>query len=749
MNSSINDLCLSFEKNLKWKLNQRSKSSADVFKFLMNIFRYYDSNNSDEINKEQWIKSIKKIGIFISEDKLNNLFQYYANQNKSNNISNGMELINYKNFVYNLLYNSTNQPILFKSKNIFDKNNNSIKSINYSYDFKTKKNRDYLEEKNIYNYRINVNINNEPNIKLNDENEENNKIKNNLLHNNNSYNIKNIKITNNDYNTVNIKYFIKNIIDIFRAKINKDNGVTYYNLLKNIKLHTSFNQNTNISLSKLNFILRESNLIFTTKELQSLFCIIDFNDTGFISINKFLKAIRGNLNNFRTNILKNIFKSQIDINKTGKISVYYFKRLYQAKNHPDVINKKMTANEAMTQFNYTFDIFCKLNKINGDINCSQFIDYYEGISPSIHNDIYFKEIITNVWIRTNDFEQTYFPTITNQNINFNLEKKISRSISSPLMALNNNNKFNTIGNQMRNNYLNNRDNNNFYNNILNNNFLNYKNGSSHNSINNNRISLKKVNLTPINNIPKINNSFYQFDHSNLNKSTNISSVHNKYSPIKNSHSQIICHDTISEEANKDKYNYSQIILNSLRNILIKRGNKSIFYLQRMLTNCDGEQTGNISFSDLNNIFRAYNFNIYFYDIKILFDLFDKNKLGIIKYDDLIKSIVGKMNDRRKELVIKIYQDLLEDEYVNLKKMKCRFNSYKHPDVIKGNKTHEEAYGDFLECIQIYKEYISNINKNNNDFFNLNEFCEFFNEISMYIENDNDFELLIFGCSDIK
>ena len=744
---SINDLCISFEKNLKWKLNQKAKSSADEFRILMNTFRYYDPNNSDEINKEQWIKAIKKIGLYLSEEKLNNLFQCYANQNS--NINNGMEVINYKDFVYNLLYNSINQPILFKKSNIFVRNNNSIKNINYNYDFKTKKNRDYLEEKNIYNYRINVNINNDPNLKS-DENEEN-KINNNLLLNNNIYNIKDIKIKNNDFNTINIKYFIKNVIDIFRAKINKDNGVTYYNLLKNIKLHTSFNQNTNISLSKLNFILRESNLFFTIKELQSLFCIIDFNDTGFISINKFLKAIRGNLNYFRTNVLTNIFKTQIDINKTGQISIYYFKRLYQAKNHPDVINKKMTQNEVMTQFNYTFDIFCKLNKINGDINCSQFIEYYEGISPSIPNDIHFKEIINNVWIRTNDFEQTYFPTINNQNINFNLEKKISRSISSPLMAFNNNsNKFNTLGNQIRNNYHMNPENNNYYNNnLLNNNFLNFKNGSLNNSINNNRISLKKVNLTPINNIPKINNSFYQFNNSNLNKSTNISSIHNKYSPIKNNHSQIICHDTISEEANKDKYNYSQIILNSLRNILIKRGNKSIFYLQRMLTNCDNDHIGKISFSDLNNIFRAYNFNIYFYDIKILFDLFDKNKVGVIQYDDLIKSIVGNMNDKRKELVIKIYQDLLEDGYVNIKKMKCRFNSYKHPDVIKGNKTHEEAYGDFLECIQIYKEYICNINKNDNDFFNLNEFFQFFNEISMYIVDDSDFDLLIFGCWDIK
>ena len=134
MNSSINDLCFSFEKNLKWKLNQKAKSSAEVFKLLMNTFRYFDPNNSDEINKDQWIKALKNIGVCLSEEKLNNLFQYYANPNTNNNISNGMEVINYKNFVYNLLYNSINQSILFKRSNIFVRNNNSIKNINYSND---------------------------------------------------------------------------------------------------------------------------------------------------------------------------------------------------------------------------------------------------------------------------------------------------------------------------------------------------------------------------------------------------------------------------------------------------------------------------------------------------------------------------------------------------------------------------------------------------------------------------------------
>ena len=792
--SSIDDLIYIFEKNLKWKLSQRAKTSADEFRLLMNTFRYYDYNPSGVIDKEQWKQSILKIGLInLPDEKLNELFDYYlskqipANENSSN-------LLNYKQFTYNLLYSQSNQSNI-KRNNFINRNNNRLKISNYSYDFQAKKNcEENSKDKNIFNYRINVNINNEQYLnKYNDEENKsmNNKYVNknyNILnhsYNNNSYkNIKmnsNIMDINDKNNNVNIKFFIKNIIDIFRNKINKDNGVTFYTLLQKLKLNSYGDNSDILSISKLNLIFKDSNLSFTPKELQSLFCIIDFNDKGFISLNKFLKAIKGNLNEFRKKILIDIFRSQIDIHKNGKISIYYFKELYNGKNHPDVLNKKMSENEAMTQFNYTFEIFCKCYNILNEINCSQFIKYYEGISPSIPNDLYFKEIIYNVWKRTNNFDETYFPSLNNQNINFNLEKKINRSISTPLISFNNQ-KMNTIGNIQKYNDNDNNINNNQNNDLLNSNYLNYKNNTLNTCLNNNKkIILRKVNLTPVNNFPKINtpplilndiqnnNSFNykqnlnKYNNLNLNKSLNLNSIphtnSNQYytpvkypsplHPIRKNNSFI--NEEINQNKNKDKYTYSQIILNSLRNILIKRGNKSIFYLQRMLINCDTGQSGLISLEQLNNIFRAYNFNLYYYDIKILFDLFDKNKIGFIQYDNLIKAIVGSMNERRKNIIIKVYNDINKDlyGYINIKDIKKRYNCYKHPDVIKGNKTHEEVYGDFLECIEIYKEYVCNINKKYNDFFSFNEFLEFFDELSMFINDDSYFDDLIYGCWDIK
>ena len=789
MDSFLNELRNIFERSLKWKLSQKAKTTADEFKILMNNFRYYDYNPSGQIDKEQWKQVILKIGLIsLSEEKLNKLYDYYlSKQNLANN--NNSHFLDYKQFSYYLLYNTLNPPNLKKRNNYLNGNNNSIKRFNYSYDFS--KNNDYIsKDNNKYNSKININISNKQNRnKFYEEIEENKDINNNYtnnLQNNNILNDSKRIIDINDNNNINLKYFIKNVIDIFRKKVNKDNGVTFYTLLQKIKLNMGYDQNSDIlSLSKLNLILKESNLNFTQKELQSLFCIIDFNDRGYISINKFLRVIKGYLNDFRKQVLIYIFQKQIDIHKNGKISIYYFKELYNAKNHPDVLNKKINESEAKTQFNYTFDIYCKLYKIYDEINCSQFIKYYEGISPSIPNDLYFQEIINNVWKRTSIFDETYFPSINNKNINFNLEKKFHRNVSSPLMSFNNNKEMNTsesMSNYNNSNFISKNNNlNERNNNLLNSNYLEYKNNTLNTSLNNNRITLKRVNLTPINNYQKYtpplilndiqNNNMYNYKQKNndinkykslnLSKTPNINSItHNntnkyfppkKYSYPKINKSSNIVNEESNKIGNKDKFAYSQIILNSLRNFLVRRGNKSIFYLQRMLTNCDRGQNGLISLDQLNKIFRAYNFNIYFYDIKLLFELFDKNKIGFIQFDHLIKAIVGVMNERRQKLIIKVYDNLNKDlyGYINIKEIKNKYNCYKHPEVIKGNKTHEEVYGDFLECLEIYREYVCNINKKYNDFLAYDEFLEFYNELSMYIKDDNYFEILICGCWDIK
>ena len=58
------------------------------------------------------------------------------------------------------------------------------------------------------------------------------------------------------------------------------------------------------------------------------------------------------------------------------------------------------------------------------------------------------------------------------------------------------------------------------------------------------------------------------------------------------------------------------------------------------------------------------------------------------------------------------------------------------------KNKEEIYGEFLDKLEIFREYNDNLKSNFSTTMNFNEFTMFYNEISMNIKNDNLFDYLL-------
>ena len=79
-------------------------------------------------------------------------------------------------------------------------------------------------------------------------------------------------------------------------------------------------------------------------------------------------------------------------------------------------------------------------------------------------------------------------------------------------------------------------------------------------------------------------------------------------------------------------------------------------------------------------------------------------------------------------------------------MKNCFCPTKHNDVISGNKTIDEVYEEFLECLEIFREYNNNLKggivKNE---ITYEEFCDFFGEISLEMPNDYLFSNFVQNC----
>ena len=743
MNSPKSKLQISFEYNLKNKLSQRAKSTKDELKLLINSFKFFDNELIGYVNKENWINPIIKIGLLgFSNNDFNTLFNIYSEGNK--------EFINYKKFSYNIL----NIPFYLQCNN--NGRNNSLK--NKSPIIYTDPNNIISIQKHDFVYT------NSPGSKP---------FNNNLCLTNKYYNLNislNLNDAKNKFSNNYFKNYMNNIINIFRSKINIDNGTIYYKLAEKMKNNSITGDK--ISINYLNYIFRELGLIFSQRELLYLYSFLDFNDTGYISTSKFLNIIKGNISEYRKKLLYDKFQSFLEIiNNENKVPVYFIKNFYKSKYHPDCQNKKFTENEIYNQFLFTFEIYLKINCIGNSINCDQFIDYYSGISPSINDDLYFSKIINGVWqnyvIKNNfHFKNNSF-VIRNNNENcidkkINIEnnnKIISRSLSSPLMLNKNVTPINNVNNNKDKNILYNYKKNSFN---MSNNLTNFSNDINNDY--NNKYNLLNIS-SPMNKNQKLskiipyNNTFLKYQNDNkrylLNNNNNQNNLirlkkNVKFKILPNSiNSKII---TLEEEKLKDKYNFGMIILNKFRNKLIERGPKSIFYFQRMLTKYDlNFYSGEITFNNLNIIIKTYDLNMTINDIKCLFDLFDKNKTGCIFYNNFFKAIVGKMNNIRQSLLKVVFNLFQKDIYgnVRIKQLKNCFNNFNHPDVINGKKTADEVYGDFLECLEIFVEYNNCVKRKNSRVLNIEEFIDFYNEISMYIQDNKVFENLVCSCWNIN
>jgi len=74
----MENLKQSFEKELKNKLLQKSGGKTSEETVLMKSFKYFDLNNSGDVQPDEFAKAIEKIGIIIpSKQDLEALFNIY------------------------------------------------------------------------------------------------------------------------------------------------------------------------------------------------------------------------------------------------------------------------------------------------------------------------------------------------------------------------------------------------------------------------------------------------------------------------------------------------------------------------------------------------------------------------------------------------------------------------------------------------------------------------------------------------
>ena len=197
-----------------------------------------------------------------------------------------------------------------------------------------------------------------------------------------------------------------------------------------------------------------------------------------------------------------------------------------------------------------------------------------------------------------------------------------------------------------------------------------------------------------------------------------------------------------KEKNINK-NKSPEIIEKLRNIIAKRGSRGIMSIRREFMIADNDNNKTVNISAFKKFCHDYRINLNDNEINILFTELDLNKNGVIDYQEFLKGVIGEMNERRKKIVIQAFKSLDKsgNGVIDLDSIRDAYNAKMHPDVICGKKTEEEILAEFLDTFE-YQFNLLKDEKNEENKVMLEEFIDYYNNISMGIKDDDHFEEII-------
>ena len=732
----INELKGIFEYELKRKLAQRSFSSIEELRRLISALKFYDFSNSMLLNKDQWIRGVLRTGLCgFNISDLAKVFDTY-DPNKTG-------CINYLNFARYLYGKEEFSPI---------KGDNQLKNdeINNKGDIdKSKFVPPGLYERNIEENDI-ENNQNKSEQNLNKDEINNNNINDLMIptkknyhmtksqsqiipsSNNELLNQKEEPKENNLNENIRLKpkdkqNYFKDLIQILRSKINTNNGITYYSLAHHLKSSEDKTTNTT-NLETLLSTIKLLQLDINPDDIINFYACLDYTQSGKVSTDEILRIIVGEISERRKISIISKF-GEMDKNKTGYLPILFLKKVYNAKFHPDCFLRKKPENEVLDEFMFTFEVFCYLKGLAADqeISYKDFVEYYTPISASIESDNYFDDILLGAW-----------------------------NIEDEKVAQNINDEINMTNNKVNNNSKNI--------NINSNNNINPNSPSKLIETNKNNIKIDQRNSFQITQSPNRNISSPRIiPNQNFSPEKKLGKI--RYNPITNEFTMDSNNQRINRNYNQNNnyienksnmninsMNISDIpSINKLKTLLAMRGMKSIFIIQRMLYIYDKNQSGEIPFDKLCDIFEIYNINITKEEIFEFFEIIDKEHKGFIKYNDLILILINDINTNRRILIQYLFDKLRKrKEFVILNDIKKYFNPDSHPDVIEKNKSREEIAFDFFDSLEVFREYNINLKNENiiNGVMSYKDFENYFKEISLSINDDKLFEFIIKYCWEV-
>jgi Ca2+-binding EF-hand superfamily protein len=177
-------------------------------------------------------------------------------------------------------------------------------------------------------------------------------------------------------------------------------------LQRQFKIMDDDNSKT-LNAAEFNKALTDYKLGFSKAECLTLFNYFDVDTSGTITYDEFIRAIRGPMNMARKKIVAQAYK-KLDKDGNGWIDLDDVRGVYKANKHPEVMSGKKTEDQILQEFLETFESAHNMRNNSAPdyvVTKEEFEEYYNNISASIDDDMYFMTMIANAWKLTEESKQ--------------------------------------------------------------------------------------------------------------------------------------------------------------------------------------------------------------------------------------------------------------------------------------------------------------------------------------------------------
>ncbi|CAG9326537.1 unnamed protein product [Blepharisma stoltei] len=483
---------------------------------------------------------------------------------------------------------------------------------------------------------------------------------------------------------------LPNILNKFRTQLYSRR---YDGMDKVYELFHECDVDSSGSLNRYEFqaFLSKVGLFMSSQEQAELFRYYDKNQDGNISVREFLNSLQETISDRRLSAVKHTWQI-LDQRKRGFIEVEELKRLYNENRHPRVITREKTKELVREEFENALRKYSEGRVMTED----GFLAYYANLSATLplEQDHFFEALLTNTWdlnsrrnpvpdARLNEIEDLIYEKIRQR---IRGDEDEGRAMQKTFRHFDKDNSG-TIT------------------------FEEFTKCLQHWGCAFDNQEARAL-----------------FDKYDVDKSGTI--VYEEFSGI------FARRGAGDRHQFKPRRELPKALISKLKNDILKRG--TIRDLETLLRRMDVNGDDYLTRHEFEWGLRENGHVLSPMDLDRLFRYFDINHDGKVSYQEFLDALKDDISQKRKDLIAMAYKKLEtnSDGQVTLSGIRQNYNGTAHPEFRSGAKTRDQVLVEFMNKWGSVRA---------NQAISLEDFENFYKDISANVKSDDDFEQMIRGA----